>query len=720
MSASIDPREYLSIELRRLDLLLHREILRLRARYQLSLDEFRGLYISDEHVDRLIGQSGANGSTPGIEELTRQADTLRDAAARSRGDDSPWQHLAVEFGLSTIEQDILLIALAPEIDLKYETLYAYLNNDVTRKWPTCDLALRLLATDPEQRQLVRGALLQQSALFGSALLLPVLSQPQRTSWLAGGFSAAPTVSHFLSRLHVLDPRLAWCAELHAPAVGAARQQTNVKQSSALRRLIHADNHPLPLFLLTGRVGAGRYEAAAAACEAHGLSAIRVDLEALCGAADQIPRLTQALQLEQRLLNAGLYLERGECLFETTGKLLPGARHLLQSLEGSTRPVFVASQPETPWREHLVERRIVTLHFRDPDYATRLRVWENSAARAGADVTTDDLAALADRFIFTPGQIAHAVRRALDTRAMQGGEHTPALDSETLFAAARVQSGHTLGQLAVKVKTIHTWDDLVLPDATLQRIREIAAAIKFRHLVYSDWGYARQSTAGTGLKTLFSGDSGTGKTMTAAVIARELGLELYKIDLSGIVSKYIGETEKNLDRIFRSATCSNAILFFDEADALFGKRSEVKEAHDRYANIEVAYLLQKIEEFEGIVILASNLSKNIDQAFSRRMHYVVDFPLPAEEQRIQLWTKMFPQQLPVGKDLDLPFLARQFTITGGDIRNVTLDAAFLAAQNGRVVTMKLVVQALARQMTKQGRVATPADFKQYYELLGQVG
>ena len=720
MSASIDPREYLSIELRRLDLLLHREILRLRARYQLSLDEFRGLYIGDEHVDRLIEQSGADGSTPGIEELTRQADALRDAAARLGGDDSPWRRLAVEFGLSTTEQDILLIALAPEIDLKYEILYAYLNNDVTRKWPTCDLTLCLLATGPEQRQQVRGALLQESALFCSGLLLPVPSAPERTSWLAGGYCAAPTVCHFLSSLHVLDPRLTWCAELHAPAVDPGQEQINVERRSALRRLIHVDDHPLPLFLLTGRAGAGRYATAAAACGAHGLSIIRVDLVVLCGAADQIPMLTLALRLQQRLLDAGLYLERGECLFEPTGKLRSEAHYILKMLNASTRPVFIVSQPETPWDEHLAERRIVTLHFRDPDYATRLRVWESSMARAGADVAADELAALADRFVFTPGQIAHVVASALDTRAMLDDEHASALNSDSLFAAARVHSGQALGQLAVKVKTIHSWDDLVLPDATLQRIREIAAAIKFRRVVYSDWGFGRQSVAGTGLKTLFAGDSGTGKTMAAGVIAGDLGLELYKIDLSGIVSKYIGETEKNLDRIFCAAACSNAILFFDEADALFGKRSEVKDAHDRYANIEVAYLLQKLEEYEGIVILASNLSTNIDEAFSRRMHYVVDFPMPDEPQRIQLWRKMFPRQVPLGKDVDFPFLARQFAITGGDIRNVTLDAAFLAAQNGRVITMKLVVQALARQMTKQGRVATPTDFKQYYELLAQVG
>jgi SpoVK/Ycf46/Vps4 family AAA+-type ATPase len=220
--------------------------------------------------------------------------------------------------------------------------------------------------------------------------------------------------------------------------------------------------------------------------------------------------------------------------------------------------------------------------------------------------------------------------------------------------------------------------------------------------------------------LFAGGSGTGKTMTAGVIAADLGLDLYRIDLAGVVSKYIGETEKNLDRIFAAAHLSNAILFFDEADALFGKRSEVKDAHDRYANIEVAYLLQKMEEHDGAVILASNLSKNIDAAFSRRMHYVVDFPLPDETYRERLWRSMFSERAPLGPCVDLRFLATHFQLAGGDIRNVALDAAFLAAQDGRIITMRHLVMAMARQTMKQGKVPSPSDFKQYHALIPQGG
>src|SRR5207244_1667079 len=254
------------------------------------------------------------------------------------------------------------------------------------------------------------------------------------------------------------------------------------------------------------------------------------------------------------------------------------------------------------------------------------LWERSIAESGAIAPSRGIDVVADRFILTPVQIRDAALMALDVAALRG---TPELTEEILIQGARAQTGGDLSGLASKVPCNQTWDQLVLPARTLRRVREVAAAAKNRHVVYSQWAFESRVAAGPGLKVLFAVPSGTGKTMTADVIANDLGLDLYKIDLSTVVSKYIGETEKNLEKIFRAAHSSNAILFFDEADALFGKRSEVKDAHDRYANIEVAYLLQKMDEHEGAVILASNLSKNIDDAFSRRMHYIVDFPLPDE-------------------------------------------------------------------------------------------
>jgi ATP-dependent 26S proteasome regulatory subunit len=715
MTKLMDPSEYLSVELQRLDLLLHREILRLRAGYQLSVDEFRGLYISDEQVNQLIDRAlNYEGATSTTEELTSRAEALR-AANLNQCDDSPWRRLSHEFSLSPLEQDILLLAVAPEIDLKYETLYGYLNNDITRKWPTCDLAMRLFAGNAEGKLDVRRYLMPQLTLFSSGLLQPLPSIPTRPTWLATGFSAAPMVSHYLSGVAGLDPHLTPFVELRTPAIEWERLPLTVDQRAALQHWLnhHArSSAAMPVFVFTGRAGTGRVATAEAVCGELGLPLLRVDLDLLRAAGENIGRLTQALRLQQRVQGAGLYLAPGEALFEKEGKPLPDAQRFIKTLMPANGPVFITCEPGTPWRELLSGHRAFCLHFDTPDYVARLKLWGDALAPTDASLAQAELEALADRFGFTPGQINSAVVAAFDAQALFG----QSLDSASLFEAARAQSDQKLSNLAVKVKTIHTWEDLVLPRRALQRVKEVAAAIKYRHIVYSEWGFEQRIASGKGLKALFTGASGTGKTMTASVIARELGLDLYKIDLSGIVSKYIGETEKNLDRIFQAAQCSNAILFFDEADALFGKRSEVKDAHDRYANIEVAYLLQKVEEYEGVVILASNLSKNIDEGFSRRMHYVVEFPMPDETQREQLWHGMFPPQAPLGGDIDLQFLARQFSIAGGDIRNVALDAAFLAAQDGQVVTMKQLVKAMARQMMKQGRIPSATDFKQYHAFI----
>jgi SpoVK/Ycf46/Vps4 family AAA+-type ATPase len=240
-------------------------------------------------------------------------------------------------------------------------------------------------------------------------------------------------------------------------------------------------------------------------------------------------------------------------------------------------------------------------------------------------------------------------------------------------------------------------------------------VRHRRTVLETWGFDRHLAMGKGVNALFAGTSGTGKTMAAEIIAADLGLELYKVDLSTMVSKYIGETEKNLDGIFRAAREANAILFFDEADAIFGKRSEVKDAHDRYANIEVGYLLQKMEEYDGVVILATNLRKNMDDAFIRRLHMSIDFPFPEEPDRLRIWRKVFPPDAPLAGDVDLGFCARQFKIAGGSIRNVALLAAFLAAEDDAEIGMVHVARAAKREYQKLGKLVTETDFGQYLPL-----
>ena len=251
---------------------------------------------------------------------------------------------------------------------------------------------------------------------------------------------------------------------------------------------------------------------------------------------------------------------------------------------------------------------------------------------------------------------------------------------------------------------------------LEVLKSISSYLRHRDLVLSEWGYERTVARNQGIKVLFAGESGTGKTMAGQVLAKELGLELFRIDLATIVSKYIGETEKNLDRIFGAAEGSNAILFFDEADALFGKRSEVRDSHDRYANIEVAYLLQKMEGYAGAVILATNFRQNIDDAFLRRLDVVVDFPFPEAEDRQRIWRLLLPDTAPLDDDIDVEFLAGQFKLSGGSIRNCSLAAAFMAADEGGTIGMRHLVRGVALEYGKQGRLTLESDFERFHELI----
>jgi len=291
------------------------------------------------------------------------------------------------------------------------------------------------------------------------------------------------------------------------------------------------------------------------------------------------------------------------------------------------------------------------------------------------------------------------------------------DPTRVPAGVRRLAGGHLDGLSVRIRPRRTMTDLVLPNDQTSQLRELIGRYRRRSTVYTDWGYSPLPSIG--VVALFSGPSGTGKTLAAEIVAGELGLDMYKVDLSSVVSKYIGETEKNLERIFGAAAAGDLVLFFDEADSLFGKRSEVSDAHDRYANIEVAYLLQRLESYDGLVVMATNLQRNIDDAFLRRISVAIDFEAPDEPQRRQIWLQAFPAGAPVA-DLDYDFLARQFRITGGIIRNAALGAGFLAAEQDGPVTMERVALALKREFQKLGRLRTESEFDRYFDLVNGDG
>ncbi len=419
--------------------------------------------------------------------------------------------------------------------------------------------------------------------------------------------------------------------------------------------------------------------------------------------------------ESRLHGALLFLDSSKVPENGLQDLHLALSQLLKLLH---TPLFLVSEsniilPSLPGVEEF------RIPIPEPDFQERRAIW-NSLSRQNHEEREYEILwknhspdSFASRFRFGRTRILDVYATARN-RAWLRDPDDSVITEEDLLHACSLRSGHRLHSLARRVETKFTWEDLILPEEQKEILREIISQEHHRELVYDTWGFDTKGYA-RGLHLLFYGKSGTGKTMAAAVLARELDRDLFRVDLSLVVSKYIGEMEKNLSRIFAEGEKSHAVLFFDEADALFGKRSEVKDAKDRYANMEVSYLLQKMEEYPGITILASNLAENMDPAFSRRIHFFLEFPVPEGDIALALWRGSFPEQTPLDPDMDFEFLAKKVQLSGGEIRSVALNTAFLAAEEGSPVAMRHIMRSVRAQYKKISRVYNEGDLKPYYDL-----
>jgi len=339
----------------------------------------------------------------------------------------------------------------------------------------------------------------------------------------------------------------------------------------------------------------------------------------------------------------------------------------------------------------------------PSVPERVTLWGDALARVGVRPADAQLERLARRYRVTRGQVAEAAALSAAAKGMNedAGGSDSAPQEERIRTALRAVGGAALSDVADRVEPVACWDDLVLPSDAIAQLRELCARVECREEVITQWGFGATMARGSGTAALFAGGSGTGKTMAVEVVARALGLDLYRVDLARVVSKYIGETEKNLDRVFSAAAQWNVVLLFDEADALFGKRSEVQDAHDRYANIEISYLLQRIEQYDGVAILTTNLADNLDGAFTRRLAFHVHFAFPDEPSRLAIWERAWPQQVPIGGSVDRHALARDLKLAGGSIRNIAIASAYLAAAEGSGVEHRHVAGAVRREHQKSG-------------------
>ncbi|MFB7218273.1 ATP-binding protein [Streptomyces sp. NPDC056227] len=640
-------------------------------------DAFRGLYLTDENIARLLNDETARAfptPPPG------------DAAPA----DSRLASLTKEFQLTALDIEILLTALVPDLDDRFEAFYGYLNDDVTRRRPSIGLALGLCGLTPADPA-ARSRLSARSPLReGRLLMVEDLDRP----FLSRALRVPDRVTAHLLGDNTPDPRL---ADLLAPW----RAVPGVGDPSPLASVL-SDGVRLA-YLREDQGGAGTALAASALTLA-GRQVLGLDLARL--AEDPTPaEAVRSLVREARLTNAGLVCAP----LDAVSREHPA---LLRLLTATPVPTILVGR--APWDASWSTTPPLLLHAPRVEPAARAALWTDAYRQlAAAPVPPSfDADRLLSPFLLTPEQITGAAHSAAQTARLHGGTLTP----DHVRQGARAQNAAGLDRLARRIEPTVTWNDLVLPPDAHAQLRELTARARHRDRVLGEWGMRPGGGRGRGVSALFAGDSGTGKTMSAEVIAADLGLDLYTVDLATVIDKYVGETEKNLERIFSEAAGVNGVLLFDEADAIFGKRSDVKDAHDRYANVESAYLLQRMESFDGLAILATNLRANLDDAFTRRLDLVIDFPVPDPDQRLVLWERCLGPQLPRSADLDLAFCAENFELAGGNIRSIAVTAAYLAADTGEPVTMPTLIHAIQREYQKLGRLTLASEFGPYLGLL----
>ena len=705
---------------------------------ELAADPYRSLHVGDREVWELLVEEPGSPAFNLLERPERSSREYIEPGSRLAW---IWQ----TFGLSGFDLDVLAIAIAPELDLRYERLYSYLQDDITRKRPTLDFVLNLLSSDGTTKLEQRNHFASHAPLLKHGLI-QLCADPHQVqpSFLNYYLKLDEQVSRFLLGHSGLDERLAHCCELIQPQENLESLFITQETKQGLHELISLGTNYQPVLYFQGISGMGQQAVAEALAAEINCSLLFVNLAYILEPKTSFQQRLQILRREAAFQNALLYLSDIEAIGDREQTLL--CSELLTNLPPVT-PLIILTGKQAWVSSCQTGLEVITVPFTSADFPLRQVYWQAKLTAAKIPLEQEDIAILADRFRLTFDQIERTIATSRSqTRwrsAIHGKLRSDVADLEAeeenfswqeipnqasesksdrfqptlsdLFAAARTQAGQELTTLARKVKPKFTWDDLVLPSYQQEQLRAICNQVKYRRLVYDEWGFEGKLSLGRGLSALFSGPPGTGKTMAAEAIAQELQLELYKIDLSQVVSKYIGETEKNLDRIFTAAENANAILLFDEADAIFGKRSEVKDAHDRYANLEVAYLLQKMEEFQGISLLTSNLRQNMDDAFIRRIRFAIEFPFPEEEARQRIWQGIFPQPMPLAADVDLSLLAKQFKLTGGSIRNIALAAAFIAAEASQIVSINHLLVATRRELQKMGRMINEAEFLPFQTL-----
>ena len=641
----------------------------------------------EHHLARSQGEHESE-PPPDCSDQESAAQRALNEAAEALPSPAALEMLCRMFGLSAFERDLILLCAGIEMDSSFASLCAEAQGDAARAFPTFSLALAALP-DAHWSAMTPAAPLRRWRLIevgGSVLTVSPLRLDER-------------ILHYLAGVQHLDERLAGLiSHLHETSELAPSHHTLAERIATLWSQ-SAKSSSLPVAQLCGDEVADKRAIAVAACASLGLRVGLLSAQSVPTGASELDGFIRLWGREASLNNCALLVECHE--LEATDAARTGAINRL--IESLNSPLIIISAE----RRHAWHKSILTFDVRKPPAGEQRDIWQQALSSLPVNLN-GQVQSLVSQFNLNLRQVQAARAEALGQQSLsENADDTVAAEfGKALWDACRMQARPRLDDLAQRIEPAATWDDLVLPRLQLQTLRDIALHVRQRATVYETWGFAAKGARGLGISALFSGVSGTGKTMAAEVLANELRLDLYRIDLSAVVSKYIGETEKNLRRVFDAAEEGGAILLFDEADALFGKRSEVKDSHDRYANIEVSYLLQRMEAYRGLAILTTNLKGALDTAFLRRIRFIAHFPFPDATQRAEIWRRIFPCETPT-EHLDTDKLSR-LNVAGGNIRNIALNAAFLAAGAGQPVRMTHLLHAAQGEYAKLEKSLTEAE------------
>lgn len=714
---------YLEAQLSRIDILIRREVRVWVLAGQDPNDDYRGMYITQMEAEALLERPVGYSWGQWIELPEDEVQLFKNEQQISvekiaqcgllfeeQGEVSRLLKLVEVFGLNEIELDILIICLAPALDTRYERLYGYLQDNVTKRRPSVRLMLDLLG-EPGMARFSLSTNLQPTGTLFTERLLELIYEP------------APTNAHWINQtIHIDETLVAWLLlGEYVPNNDLSKlvELITSDENEATRILLGelaADLTPIqgsllhhgpPLIILYGP-DSGRQKAAADKI-AHQLDMQILSLDfAKFDEQSHAPiELLDIVMRDARVIGAILCLKNFDKFIENKEASIENQINLMIR----TYPNTILILGHNRWRpsHHTVPRPIYWFECRALSVTQKLDLWHYWSHELTGEILEDgtangslyskiSLENLANQSDLSSEQI----RDVVSLVSLQCQVDKRELTITDLVEAARHYPNPQVGTLARKIHPRYSWDDLVLPSVQTAVLHELVATARHKTQVLDKWGLGAKLVASSGITALFAGPPGTGKTMTAEVLATEMGRELYEVDLSSVTSKYVGETEKNIEKIFNELAYSNAILFFDEADALFSKRGQVTNAIDRYANLEISYLLQRMESYDGFTILATNSRAALDEAFTRRLQFMVEFPFPEPKERKLIWKTLFPLSTPHSPDIDFNTLAERFELAGGNIRNAIVSAAYNAASEDDIINMAHLVSGAQRELQKMGR------------------